>query len=94
MLHYSAGLRSPEGVMITKSLLQANADPNMIAMDESLSFEPPVRRRVRIHCLFSISIRGRVDRASATLTVDSGSISCQVKPKTIKLVFTASLFHV
>ena len=29
-------------------------------------------------------ISGRVDRASAAEAVDSGSISCRVKPKTIK----------
>ena len=35
-------------------------------------------------CLF-IPIRGRVDRASATEAVDSGSIPGRVKPKTIKI---------
>ena len=40
-------------------------------------------------------ITGRVERASATKAVDSGSIPNRVKPKTIKtLVFTASLFDV
>ena len=34
------------------------------------------------------TISGRVDRASATETVDSGSIPGRVKPKTIKLIFT------
>ena len=32
-----------------------------------------------------IPISGRVDRASATETVDSGSILGRVKPKTIKI---------
>ena len=36
----------------------------------------------------------RVDRASATEAVDSGSIPGRVKPKTIKIVFIASLFDV
>ena len=31
-----------------------------------------------------MTISGRVDRASAAEAVDSGSISCRVKPKTIK----------
>ena len=31
------------------------------------------------------TISGRVDRASATETVDSGSISSRVKPKTTKI---------
>ena len=31
------------------------------------------------------SISGRVDRASATETVDSGSIPSRIKPKTIKI---------
>ena len=35
------------------------------------------------HSLYSIS--GRVDRASATETVDLGSIPGRVKPKTIKI---------
>ena len=39
-------------------------------------------------------ISGRVDRASATEAVDTGSIPGRVKPKTIKLVFTASLLDV
>ena len=33
----------------------------------------------------SLSISGRVDRASATETVDSGLITRLVKPKTIKI---------
>ena len=37
-------------------------------------------------------ISGRVDRASASETVDSGSILGRVKPK--KLLFTASLLDV
>ena len=32
-----------------------------------------------------LPISGRVDRASATETVDSGSIPSRVKPKTIKI---------
>ena len=32
-----------------------------------------------------LSLRGRVDRASATEAVDSGSIPSRVKPKTIKI---------
>ena len=43
---------------------------------------------------FYIPISGRVDRASATDSVDSGSIPGRVKPKTLKLVFTASLLDV
>ena len=39
-------------------------------------------------------ISGREDRASATEAIDSGSISGWVKPKTKKLVFTASLLDV
>ena len=39
-------------------------------------------------------ISGRVERASATEMVDSGSISGLVKSKTIKFVFTASLLDV
>ena len=38
------------------------------------------------------SIIGRVDRA--TQTVDFGSITSWVKPKTVKLVFTAFLLDV
>ena len=34
------------------------------------------------------AISGRVDGASATETVDSGSIPSRVKPKTKKFVFT------
>ena len=37
----------------------------------------------------NVEIRGRVRRAPATETVDSGSIPGRVKPKIIKLVFTA-----
>ena len=37
---------------------------------------------------------GRVDRASASEAVDSGSIPSRVKPMTLKLVFTASLLDV
>ena len=44
--------------------------------------------------LHNKSISGRVDKASATETVDSGSIPRRVKPKTIKLAFTASLLDV
>ena len=39
-------------------------------------------------------ISGRVDRASAAEAVDSGSISCQVKPKTIKKGTVWSLYRV
>ena len=39
-------------------------------------------------------ISGRVDKASATEAVDTGSIPGRVKPKTIKLVFTAFLLDV
>ena len=39
-------------------------------------------------------ISGLVDRAFAPETVDSGSILGRVKPKTIKIVFTAFLFDV
>ena len=39
-------------------------------------------------------ISSRVNRASATETVDTGSIPGRVKPKTIKLVFTTSLLDV
>ena len=39
-------------------------------------------------------ISGRVDGASATETVDSGSIPSRVKPKTMKLVFLKGLFAV
>ena len=39
MLHYAAGLRSPEGVQIVALLLRANADPNVTAMDGHLSYE-------------------------------------------------------
>ena len=38
------------------------------------------------------SLDGRVVRASAFATVDSGLIPSRVKPMTLKLVFTASLF--
>ena len=44
--------------------------------------------------IYTLPISGRVDRASATETVDLGSIPGRVKPKTIKLVFTASLLDV
>ena len=40
------------------------------------------------------SIRGRVDRASAPETADSGSIPGRVKPRLKKLVVTASLLDV
>ena len=39
-------------------------------------------------------IGGRVDRASATEAVDSGSVLKRVKPKRKKLIFTASLLDV
>ena len=39
-------------------------------------------------------IIGRVDRAFATETVESGSVPDRVKPKPLKLVFTAFLLHV
>ena len=35
--------------------------------------------------IYSDTISGRVDRASATEAVDSGSIPGRVKPKTIKI---------
>ena len=38
-----------------------------------------------------LKLNGRVDRASAAETVDSGSIPGRVKLKTIKMVLTASL---
>ena len=38
-----------------------------------------------------LTISGGVNRASATETVDSGSITSRVKAKLQKLVFTASL---
>ena len=41
-----------------------------------------------------LPISGRVDRASATEAVDSDSIPGRVKPKTIKLEFTAFLLDV
>ena len=41
-----------------------------------------------LHTLQPIS--GRVDRASATETVDSGSIPGRVKPKTIKIGIQSS----
>ena len=40
------------------------------------------------------TISGRMDRASATEAVDSGSIPGRVKPTTVKLVLTASLLDV
>ena len=43
---------------------------------------------------FYTPISGPVDRASTTDSVDSGSIPGRVKPKTLKLVFTASLLDV
>ena len=45
-------------------------------------------------CLYNQPISGRVDRASAIETMDSDSILGRVKPKTKKLVFTASLLDV
>ena len=46
-------------------------------------------------CWKSKPISGQVDRASATETVDSGSFSGRVKPKTLKkLVFTAFLLDI
>ena len=39
----------------------------------------------RIRTRLDWSISGRVDRASATKTVDLGSIPGRVKPKTIKI---------
>ena len=45
MLHFAAGLRSPECVKITECLLKASADPNMTAVDEQLSFDSSLRRR-------------------------------------------------
>ena len=41
-----------------------------------------------------LPISGRVDKAYATETVDSGSIPGWVKPKTIAMVFSASLLDV
>ena len=38
-----------------------------------------------ITTIIFLPIRGRVDKASATETVDSASISGRVKPKTIKI---------
>ena len=47
---------------------------------------------VGIFCNVSLNnLDDRVDRASASVTLDSGSIPSQVKPMTLKLVFTASL---
>ena len=41
--------------------------------------------RWKVEVTSSKSISGRVDRASATEAVDSGSIPGRVKPKTIKI---------
>ena len=49
---------------------------------------------LRLFVNVALLISGRVDRASATETVDLGWIPARVKPKTIKLVFTASLHEV
>ena len=38
-----------------------------------------------LNYVFILPISGRVDRASATEAVDSGSIPGRVKPKTIKI---------
>ena len=46
------------------------------------------------HGIVHRPISNRVNRASATKTIDTGSIPGRVKPKTIKLVFTASLLDV
>ena len=40
------------------------------------------------------SIGGRVDRVSATETVDLGSIPGRVKPKAIKMILTAFLLAI
>ena len=41
-----------------------------------------------------LSIGGRVNRASATKTVDSGSILGRVKPKTIKIgIYSFQTWH-
>ena len=39
-------------------------------------------------------ISGRMDKASASETIDKGSIPNQFKPKLQKLIFTASLLDV
>ena len=45
--------------------------------------------------MVTLSLLNRlVDRASATETVDSGSITGRVKPKPPKMAFTASLLGV
>ena len=41
--------------------------------------------RGRLSCINLLPISGRVDRASVTEAVDSGSIPGRVKPKTIKI---------
>ena len=50
------------------------------------------RRGFKMYTYLPIS--GRVDKASATEAVDSDSIPGRVKPKTIKLEFTAFLLDV
>ena len=46
---------------------------------------PKLLGRISLHICGIKPMSGGVDRASATETVDSGSISGQVKPKTIKI---------
>ena len=49
-----------------------------------------------VFCVASCSSDSRVvrERASASEAVDSGLVASQVKPMTVKLVFTASLLDV
>ena len=66
-------------------------------MHPNITLKPEIMRTPNLvfyGLLSTKPISGRVDRASVTETIDSGSIPGWVKPKTIKLVFTAFLLGV
>ena len=55
-----------------------------VILDQDMSLSLHINKVINV-CYLNQLISGRVDRASATETVDSGSIPGRVKPKTIKI---------
>ena len=55
-----------------------------VILDQDMSLSLHINKVINV-CYLNQLISGRVDKASATETVDSGSIPGRVKPKTIKI---------
>ena len=65
-----------------KKLAQLSVHRRRSSSKHKIGIQNTEHKTIQKH---KIPISGRVDRASATGTVDSGSIPGRVKPKTIKI---------